>query len=58
LIEINPRLQGTTSTLALAGINFPVQAVRHALGMGLTSSTADIDWGKRFVRFWDERILS
>jgi hypothetical protein len=44
--------------LALAGINFPVQAVRHALGMGLTSSTADIDWGKRFVRFWDERILS
>jgi len=26
--------------------------------MGLTSSTADIDWGKRFVRFWDERILS
>ncbi|NBX64750.1 MAG: ATP-grasp domain-containing protein, partial [Bacteroidetes bacterium] len=58
LIEINPRLQGTTSVLALAGINFPVQAVRLALGMELTSNTADIDWGSRFVRFWDERMLS
>lgn len=56
LIEINPRLQGTTSALALAGINIPVQAVRLALGMELSGSTADILWGHRFVRFWDERI--
>jgi carbamoyl-phosphate synthase large subunit len=56
LIEINPRLQGTTSALALAGVNLPVQAVRLALGMELSGSTADILWGHRFVRFWDERI--
>jgi carbamoyl-phosphate synthase large subunit len=57
LIEINPRLQGTTSALALAGINLPVQAVRQALDLPLTATTADIQWGKRFVRFWDERML-
>ncbi len=57
LIEINPRLQGTTSALALAGVNLPVQAVRLALGLELTASTADIVWGKQFVRFWDERLL-
>ena len=42
LIEINPRLQGTTSALALAGVNLPVQAVRLALGLELTASTAGI----------------
>jgi len=57
LIEINPRLQGTTSVLMLAGLNMPVVAVRQALGLPLEASTADIDWGKRFVRFWDERLL-
>lgn len=57
LIEINPRLQGTTSALALAGLNIPVQAVRIALGELLSSGPADVNWGKRFVRFWDERII-
>lgn len=57
LLEINPRLQGTTSVLALAGLNIPVQAVRMALGEGLSQQSADIEWGKRFVRFWDERII-
>jgi carbamoyl-phosphate synthase large subunit len=57
LLEINPRLQGTTSVLALAGLNIPVQAVRMALGEGLSQQSADIEWGKRFVRFWDERTI-
>ena len=56
LLEINPRLQGTTSVLALAGLNIPVQAIRMALGETLSQQSADIEWGKRFVRFWDERI--
>jgi len=57
LIEINPRLQGTTSALALAGLNLPVMSVRQALGLPLTATAADIAWGKRFVRFWDEQLL-
>lgn len=57
LIEINPRLQGTTSVLLLAGLNMPVVAVQQALGLSLVASTMDIDWDKRFVRFWDERLL-
>lgn len=57
LIEINPRLQGTTSVLLLAGLNMPVVAVQQALGLPLVASTMDIDWDKRFVRFWDERLL-
>ena len=56
LLEINPRLQGTTSVLALAGLNIPVQAVKMAMGETLSQHSADIEWGKRFVRFWDERI--
>jgi len=56
LLEINPRLQGTTSVLALAGLNIPVQAVKMAMGETLSQQSADIEWGKRFVRFWDERI--
>ena len=56
LLEINPRLQGTTSALALAGINLPVQAVRLAMGEALSSVSADVAWGKKFVRFWDERV--
>jgi biotin carboxylase len=55
-LEINPRLQGTTSVLALAGLNIPVQAVKMAMGETLSQQWADIEWGKRFVRFWDERI--
>jgi biotin carboxylase len=55
-LEINPRLQGTTSVLALAGLNIPVQAVKMAMGETLSQQSADIEWGKRFVRFWDERI--
>lgn len=56
LLEVNPRLQGTTSVLALAGLNIPVQAVKMAMGETLSQQSADIEWGKRFVRFWDERI--
>ena len=56
LLEVNPRLQGTTSVLALAGLNIPVQAVKMAIGEQLSQQSADIEWGKRFVRFWDERI--
>ncbi|MDA1224003.1 MAG: ATP-grasp domain-containing protein [Bacteroidetes bacterium] len=56
LLEVNPRLQGTTSVLALAGLNIPVQAVKMAMGETLSQQSADIEWGKRFIRFWDERI--
>ncbi|MFZ9631679.1 MAG: ATP-grasp domain-containing protein [Bacteroidia bacterium] len=56
LLEINPRLQGTTSVLALGGLNIPVQSVKLAMGEPLSQQSADIEWGKRFVRFWDERI--
>jgi len=56
LLEINPRLQGTTSVLALAGLNIPVKAVKMAMGEQLSQHSADIEWGKRFVRFWDERV--
>lgn len=57
LLEINPRLQGTTSALALAGINMPLLAVKLALGHELPTTVADILWGSRFVRFWDERVI-
>ena len=56
LLEVNPRLQGTTSVLSLGGLNLPVQAVKMSMGEPLSQQSADIQWGKKFVRFWDERI--
>lgn len=63
LLEINPRLQGTTSVLALAGLNLPVKSIAVALGLGridgarAVNEGLDFDWGRSFVRFWDECLL-
>lgn len=60
LLEINPRLQGTTCALTLVGEHLAVDSVRLALGEKIQG---DIEgkmfggWGKSFVRFWDERLL-
>lgn len=57
ILEINPRLQGTTSVLALAGLNIPVQSVRLAMGLQPSQQLSEFQWGRYFVRFWDERLL-
>lgn len=57
LLEINPRLQGTTSVVALAGLNIPVLAIQMLLGRLSSQTVSNGVWGKKFVRFWDERLV-
>jgi len=63
LLEINPRLQGTTSVLELAGLNLPMAAVKMALGLGNYKGRTgindgiDFEWGRSFVRYWEECLL-
>ncbi len=54
LLEINPRLQGTTSACILAGVNLPLEAVKGVLGheIGLDK----VQWGTPFTRFWTDII--
>lgn len=53
ILEINPRLQGAVSSALLAGINFPVLAVKQALGHALNDPKKAIT-GVRFNRFWTD----
>jgi carbamoyl-phosphate synthase large subunit len=52
ILEINPRIQGTSVAAMGLGINLPLWAVREALGE--TVEIPKIEWGKRFARYWNE----
>jgi len=56
LLEINPRLQGTTSALRHAGINVPLLAINRALNMEYTTS-GNIHWNRGFTRYWQDVFL-
>lgn len=56
LLEINPRLQGTTSTLRHLDINIPLIAVKNALGQAY-KLPENIDWGRSFTRYWQDVFL-
>jgi carbamoyl-phosphate synthase large subunit len=57
LLEINPRVQGTTSAWQGMGLNLPWALVQMALGKELHGLLNKPKAGQRFVRFWDERTL-
>lgn len=54
LLEINPRVQGTIVAALGAGVNFPLLAVKQALGMPIEEYEKSIKWGTRFARYWTE----
>jgi len=56
LIEINPRLQGTTALSVAAGVNLPWLSVRLALGESF--SVGPIAWGTRVIRYWGDTFWS
>jgi carbamoyl-phosphate synthase large subunit len=57
LLEINPRVQGTTSAWQGMGLNLPWALVQMALGKEWRALINKPKAGQRFVRFWDERTL-
>jgi carbamoyl-phosphate synthase large subunit len=53
LLEINPRLQGTSVAALGLGINLPVLAIEQAFGE-IKVDPDSIAWGTSFVRYYEE----
>ena len=54
VLEINPRLQGSTTTAMGMGINLPVLAVQQAMGVNIKPLMPEPKWGMRFVRYYED----
>jgi carbamoyl-phosphate synthase large subunit len=54
MLEVNPRVQGTTSACLGAGVNLPVLAIRQALGLPIHPDELHVTWGVKFCRYWHE----
>ena len=55
ILEINPRIQGTSVAAMGLNINLPALAVRNALNLpNEYPSTDNIKWGTKFSRFYNE----
>lgn len=54
LLEMNPRLQGTTIISVMGGVNIPEIMVDMALGSFDTNYVPDIKWGLKLQRVWRE----
>ena len=54
IVEINPRVQGTTVAGLGAGVNLPVLAVKQELGLSITDEELQVKWGTKFSRYWNE----
>jgi carbamoyl-phosphate synthase large subunit len=57
ILEINPRIQGTSVSAIGAGINLPLLAVRTEF-FGKLEKLNHIKWGTKFVRYFDEVYFS
>jgi carbamoyl-phosphate synthase large subunit len=54
ILEINPRVQGTISAALGAGVNLPELAVKQELGLPVSSTELQVQWGTKFSRYWEE----
>jgi carbamoyl-phosphate synthase large subunit len=52
LLEINPRIQGTSVALIGAGVNLPVLSIYSALSIDM--QIPPIKWGTHFIRYYSE----
>lgn len=52
IVEINPRIQGTTVACIGAGVNIPAYSICDF--SSLDFSTLNIEWGTKFVRHYNE----
>lgn len=56
LLEINPRVQGTTVACKGAGVNLPLLAVYNAINQ-MPKDFPSIEWNTQFIRHWEEKFL-
>jgi carbamoyl-phosphate synthase large subunit len=54
IVEINPRIQGTSVHCTAAGVNLPLLGVKQALGFPISDEELSVRWGTRMVRYWEE----
>jgi carbamoyl-phosphate synthase large subunit len=57
ILEINPRLQGSTTTAMGMGINLPVLAVKQSMGLSIKPLIPPPKWGLRFVRYYEDAFF-
>lgn len=58
ILEVNPRLQGTTVHTTAAGVNLPYLGVKLHLGQPIFASELQVRWGTRMARYWREVFSS
>jgi len=54
ILEINPRVQGTSCALLGGGINFPVACVDNELDIDISDYTNHFNWNIAFARYYSE----
>lgn len=57
ILEINPRLQGSTTTALGMGMNIPLYAVLQAAGLNVSDLIPEPQWGLKFVRYYRDAFL-
>jgi carbamoyl-phosphate synthase large subunit len=58
ILEINPRLQGSSTTAMGMGINLPVLAVKQSMGLSIKPLIPPPKWGLRFVRYYEDAFFN
>lgn len=56
ILEINPRIQGTSTAAIGAGVNFPLLAVYQAMQLPLPLPK-EIKWGTPFARYYQDLFM-
>jgi carbamoyl-phosphate synthase large subunit len=57
ILEINPRLQGSTTTAMGMGINLPLMSVLKASGEDISSHLISPRWGLSFARYYENAFF-
>ncbi len=54
ILEINPRIQGTSVAALGVGVNLALMAIHQEIGKKSSCDKDSIAWGTHFVRYWQE----
>jgi carbamoyl-phosphate synthase large subunit len=54
ILEINPRIQGTSVAALGLGINLPLLSIYAAFGISKFPNENTIPWGRKFARYYEE----
>jgi carbamoyl-phosphate synthase large subunit len=54
ILEINPRIQGTSVAALGIGVNLALMAINQEIGKKTSFDKDSIAWGTHFVRYWQE----